>query len=231
MRTPRRIVIIIAGTNEPSNAASLALYFVKGMKKHLQSATIDEFRLKDMHIEHFTLKHYETNTDQGKDFKAIKQAVEKADALVIATPIWNFSVPAHLKNLIDRMGSFALDSSSRSLGMLNGKPVYLLYTGGSPSVVWTGLQRRTLSHMPVSLRYFGLTVIGSHYEERCTLGKGRFGLVVDKRKSTEEIVGQKGASFAKIVDYYARTGKLPFRQWILKHIFQSAQRVKRKLGI
>lgn len=225
-----RVVIFIAGTNEPSNAAQLAAWFAEGMGA-IPGAQITTFHLKDLNIDHFSLRHYDQAADQGKDFTAIQTAVEQADGLVVSTPIWNFSIPGHLKNLIDRMGSFGLDEQSRSVGMLKGKPVYLLYTGGSPAVVWTGLQRRTLSHMPVSLRYFGLSPLGSHYEPRCTLGKGKFGLVVDARVSTKSAMLAKGQSFGRIVDYYAKHNQLPLKQKILNTIFRLGQKAKRKLRI
>ena len=82
----------------------------------------------------------------------IEQLVQQSDGVVIASPLWNFSVPGHLKNLIDRMGSFCLDSESRSLGMLKGKPFYCILTGGTPIAAWYGLQKKTVSHLPVSIR-------------------------------------------------------------------------------
>jgi NAD(P)H-dependent FMN reductase len=204
---------------------------VEGIKRTDKRCVIDTLYLYDLSLDHFTLKHYEPKTNQGKDFEKLRAAIENADGVVIATPIWNFSVPGHLKNAIDRMGSFGLDPETRTLGMLKGKPVYLLYTGGSPAIVWTGLQRRTTSHMPVSLRYFGMAVVGKHYEPRCTPGKGTFGLVVDKRAANLAEVRVKGGKFAKIAGYYAKTGKLPAWQTFLKHLFRFGQQMKRTLKI
>lgn len=225
-----RVLLLIAGTNRPSNAEHLGLAFAEGMRKS-SDTEITTLSLRDLNLEHFTLAHYNPQTPQGEGFETLKKAALNTDGIVIASPIWNFSVPGHLKNAIDRMGEFGLDPETRSLGMLKGKPVFLLYAGGSPSVVWTGLQRRTLSHMPVSLRYFGLSVIGSHYEPRCTLGKGKFELVVDKRPESLAAMQQKGTSFAKIVAYYAKTGKLPFKHLFFKKMFRLGQQMKRKLGL
>ena len=108
----------------------------------------------------------------------MQKHVENASGLVIATPVWNFGVPAHLKNFIDRMGSFALDET-RSRGTLNGKPFYIIFTGGAPKPAWTGLMKKTTAFVPEALRYFGATYIGHHFEPKCVKGRGKFGLVVD----------------------------------------------------
>jgi multimeric flavodoxin WrbA len=227
--TTLKILVLIAGNNEPSNAAMLAHSFMTGAKE--KGARVQTIRIADLDIEHFSLKFYEPKTNQGKDFAMLEKAVKDSDGLVIATPIWNFSVPGHLKNLIDRIGSFGLDKQSRSIGTLGGKPAYLIYTGGTPMAAWTGLQRRTVSHMSVSLRYFGCVVIGKHYEERCTPGRGKFGLVVDKRPSSLDIVKAKGKKFAKVVEYKVRTGKLPLFQALMLFAFQTGQKIKKKLGL
>ncbi len=227
--TPLKILVLVAGNNDPSNSAMLADSFVSGAKA--TGAGIKTIRIADLDLAPFELKHYDATTDQGKDYRMLEKAVKEADGLVIATPIWNFSVPGHLKNLIDRMGSFGLDTDSRSIGTLGGKPAYLIYTGGTPMAAWTGLQRRTVSHMSVSLRYFGCVVTGKHYEERCTPGRGKFGLVVDKRPSSLDIVKGKGKKFAKIVAYKAKTGKLPLMQAFLFFAFQTGQKIKKKLRL
>ena len=224
------IAVLIAGNNSPSNSGFLAERFIEGMQQ-VPETTVEVLRLKDLNLEHFALKHYDPGTDQGPDFEKLKKVVGECDGMLIASPIWNFSVPAHLKNAIDRMGSFALDAESRSLGMLKGKPVYLLFTGGTPMIAWTGLQRRTVSHMPVSLRYFGCVIIGKHYEERCTPGKGKFDCVVDKRPASLEIIRNKGRAFAKVVAYKVKTGRLPPLQTLLLWIFRTGQTIKKKLGI
>ncbi len=223
-----KVTILVAGTNEPSNSNMLADAFAEGLLT-MPGTTIVKFRLKDLSIDHFTLAHYEPGTDQGTDFKKIQEAIQSSHGLVIASPIWNFGVPGHLKNLVDRMGSFGLDAT-HSLGTLKGLPVYFIYTGGTPAAAWP-LEKRTTSHMQVGMRYFGASVIGYHYEERCTPGRGKFGLVVDKRQGSIDAMKAKAKTFGKVVDYFAKTGKLPLKQIILKTLFMWAQKVKKKLGL
>ena len=110
------MLIIVGGTNDPSNSDVLADAFAAGAKD--AGAEVEKIRLKDLNIAHFTLANYDPSTDQGEDFRRIEAAIKAADGLVIAAPVWNFGIPAHLKNLIDRMGSFCLDDT-HSLGTLS----------------------------------------------------------------------------------------------------------------
>ncbi len=225
---PMKILALVAGTNVPGNADTLADAFLEGAKA--KGASVEKMRIANLDLAPFSLKFYDAETDQGADFERLKQAVLAADGILIATPIWNFSVPGHLKNLIDRLGSFCLDET-HSVGTLKGRPCFLLYTGGSPGPAWTGLMRRTVSHLPVSLRYFGMVITGHHYEARCTPGRGKFALVVDKRPESQQKVRTDGAHFAEITSTYATTGKLPAREAFLLKAFQTAQKLKRKLGL
>ena len=222
------ILILVAGTNEPSNSNVLADAMASGIVS-LHDVSVTKIRLKDLQIAHFGLECYGPDRPSD-DLERVQSAMMKADGVVIATPIWNFSVPGHLKNLIDRMGAFGLDEASRSLGMLNGKPFFLLYTGGTPMAAWP-LMKRTTSHVPVSLQYFGASILGMHFEPRCTLGRGVFGLVVDRRPESLEAVKRKGVAFAKAVQNFQKTGKLPFWHRLMQNLVKIAQKVKKGLGI
>ncbi|MBT7008817.1 hypothetical protein HN960_00050 [Candidatus Peregrinibacteria bacterium] len=124
---------------------------------------------------------------------------------------WNFSIPANLKNLVDRMGSFALNEKHNK-GTLAGKPFYIIFTGGVPKEVWEGLMKQTTSSLPKAIEYFGGSYIGHHFEEKCMLENGEFGLIVDKRPDSLETVKSKGVEFADVVKEYVKTGKAPIKQ-------------------
>ena len=203
------VLVLIAGTNIPSNSAALADTFIQGMQ-HVPDITTHSYLLRDLQIDHFSVDFYDPQCTQEEDFCTLQHAMQRSSGLVIATPIWNFSVPAHLKNFIDRMGSFALDAT-RSQGTLKGLPFYLLYTGGAPFPAWNGMMQRTSSHIPEALKYFGASYIGHHFEGGCTVGKGKFGLVVDERPESLATVREKGHAFARIVKTYAETGKAPMK--------------------
>jgi multimeric flavodoxin WrbA len=153
----------------------------------------------------------------------------ESDGIVIATPIWNFSVPGHLKNLIDRMGAFALDAS-HSLGTFNGKPFFLIVTAGMPKAAWPFV-RKTFSHVPTAIQYFGGSVLGTFFEGGCTLGRGVFGLVVDKRPESLKAAQAKGREFIKNVGDFTATGVLPLKYRLIKKFVRISQLIKKKLGL
>ncbi len=223
-----RLLAIIAGTNDPSNTAVLAEHFLQGATAQSDIAT-ESVRLKDLHIDHFTLDYYRPDAEQGEDFFALQQKIIAADGILIASPIWNFSVPAHLKNLIDRMGSFSLDAATRTKGQLGGKPVYILFAGGVSMFVWNSMMENTTSFLREALKYFGATVVGTHFEPKCVNGDRTFGLVLDKRPDALAAVKQKGAAFANIVQTFAETGALPAGQRGKSLFYATAQWVVKRM--
>ncbi len=222
------ILALIAGTNEPSNSNALADAFLQGVHQFESSTTVKKIRLKDLHIEHFTLDNYTPQCNQEEDFCKVQKLIEEADGVLIATPIWNFGVPAHLKNLIDRMGSFALDAS-RSKGTLNGQPYYLIFTGGAPKPAWDALMRKTTSFVPEALKYFGASHIGTYFEGKCTKGRGQFGLVVDERPESMAKAREEGKKFAEVVYKYVETGQPPAKHRIQSTIMRWGEAVLKKV--
>lgn len=228
-----KILVISASPNEPSNSDFLADRFIEGIQGSAGSLPAKEVEvkkicLKDMKLEHFSVKHYELNTDQGEDFRIFQQYMEECDGFVVATPVWNFGVPASLKNLIDHMGSFALDEN-HSRGMLKGKPFFCIFTGGAPAPAWKGMMQKTTSFVPEGLKYFRASYIGHHFEGKCTAGRGKFDLVVDQRPDSIVVIKKKGAEFAKVVEEFMRTGKAPFKHRAKAKMAKTAERVLKKL--
>jgi hypothetical protein len=110
-------------------------------------------------------------------------------------------------------------------GTFKGKPFYLMFTGGSPAPAWKGLLKKTTSHVPQAIQYFGGTVTGMFYEGRCTVGKGKFGLVVDARPETHARIRAEAKTFQKIVAAYARDGSLPMKQTLIKTLYALGQKM------
>lgn len=220
------ILLLLAGTNDPSNSATLAEHFADGARQ--TGATVETLRVRDLNLAHFTLDCYEASYANEPDYLKLKEAVERCNGLVIATPIWNFGVPAHLKNLIDRMGAFALDAT-HSKGTLGGKPLYTIFTGGAPLPAWLGLMKKTTSFVAEGLRYFGAMPCGTYFEPKCTPGRGIFGLVVDKRPESLVKAKAEGASFACIVDAFAKDGTLPTSQSLLRRCYALGQKIMKAL--
>ncbi len=222
-----KILVLVAGTNNPSNANALSDAFIQGIQQH-GDVQVDKIRLKDLRIDHFTVDYYDPQCSMEEDFCAVQDLVEASHGLVFATPVWNFGVPAHLKNLLDRFGSFALDET-RSRGTLGGKPFYLIFTGGAPAPAWKGLMQKTTSFVSESLKYFGGSYIGHHFEGKCTVGRGKFGLVVDSRPESLASVRKQGHDFAKVVAEFERTGKAPVKHRARAKIVQWGEALLKKV--
>lgn len=223
-----RILVLVAGTNEPSNSNVLADAMIEGIRETFPESTIDKVRLKDVEILQFNLSCYGSACPVDGMTK-VQSLLLSADGVIIASPVWNFGVPAHLKNFIDRMGAFALDAT-HSVGTLHGKPFFLIYTAGAPKTAWP-LFRRTLSSVSIAIQYFGGSVLGTFFEGGCTLGRGVFGLVVDKRPERLQAMKEKGAEFAKHVSVFKETGILPLKYRLIKKFVRFSQLVKRRLGL
>lgn len=224
------ILILSSSTNDPSNSDTLAEAFARGIQKEA-GMEITKLRLKDLKLNHFTLMHYEPHAPEEPDFVKLKDLMLKSKGLVVATPIWNFSVPAHLKNMIDRMGAFCLDPETHTVGTLKGLPLYVIFTGAGGPGSWAGLMRGTVSHVVIGLQYFGTTTVGTYFEPRCRPSKTEFGTVVDKRPNSLKTMEEKGLAFAKIVKQYAETGKLPLGSSAGYKVFTIGQRIIRAFGI
>lgn len=225
---PLTITVIVAGTNEPSNSNTLAEAMIEGIRATYPEAVVKSVRLKDLSIGHFNLDCYGPSCPID-ELTHVESLLKQSDGVIIATPVWNFGVPAHLKNLIDRMGAFGLDET-RSLGTLNGKPFFLIFTAGMPKSAWP-LIRKTVSGVGIAIQYFGGSVLGTLFEGSCTLGRGKFGLVVHKRPKALQRARDKGTMFARQVKVFADTGSLPLRFLLIKKFVRTMQRTKRKLGL
>ncbi len=224
-----KILILSASMNDPSNSDFLSDRAAEGIKQIDPNAEITKIRLKDIPLEQFSLKFYDTATPVEPAFADLEKKMKEANGVIIATPVWNFSVPGHLKNLIDRIGAFGLDAQTRTRGTLGGKPFFLIFTGGSPGPAWPALQAMTTSHMPVSIKYFGGTMFDTYYEGKSTAGAGVFKLVVDQRPDSIAAVKKKAEAFAKVVQTFADTGSLPLSMKAKEKMYSIGQRIVKKL--
>ncbi len=141
----------------------------------------DHVRIVDFDLR--TIPFYDGDLEaQGdpEEVTALKGAVARADALLIATPEYNGSVPAVLKNAIDWASRRPPDSPLRT------KPAAVM--GASPS---RGGTRRTQVHLREILDRAGADVIGepslylAHAFEHVTDGRLTS---EDAREAVREIV-------------------------------------------
>lgn len=217
------ILAIVAGTNNPSNSDYLTDVFLQTLQE--EGVTVEKIRLKDLSIPQFTLERYQPDFYHDADILKIRDGITKATGILIATPIWNFGVPAHLKNTIDCLGAFLLDKETRSKGQLNGKPFYFLFTGGAPAAAWKAIMKKTTSSLPQGLQYFGAHSSGTFFEGGCSLGS----LVVDKRPKTLKRVQGEAKEFYTTFNAYDKMGKAPIKEQARSFFMRCGESILKQL--
>lgn len=222
------VLVLVAGSNEPSNSNTLADAFIEGIRKR-QGIEVEKIRLQELALQPFSLACYEETCALEPDYLRLRDSIRRSSAILIASPIWNFSVPAHLKNMIDRIGAFALDHETHSKGQLKGKPVGLIYTGGAPMIAWKALMYLTTLHVAEAFKYYDATIVYRHFEPKCTVGRGKFGLVVDKRPDSLATMRRDGDRFAHMATVFSQTGSLPASSRLWHTLFSFIYRVGNRI--
>lgn len=144
-------------------------HFVLGARE-VANIEIEKIYLEDIPIENYRYANRSGAGEHEVEFaKLCHQISGEIDGLVLATPTYNFSVPAHLKNFIDRSRCFALDFSQKTalgqpVGRLGHIRTYFLVSGGIPN--WSQ-KILFFAFPPFWLRglflYMGAKVLGAYY--------------------------------------------------------------------
>jgi len=129
---------IIALSSSPSrgrNSDTMLDAFIDGVKK--ENIQIEKIYLTDIQIQMYTFANSFGPLDSEPEFKELLEKLKCAQGLVIATPTYNFSVPSHLKNFIDRLRCIGLDMNKKTIlkqpaGLLSHLKTYFLVSGGTP---------------------------------------------------------------------------------------------------
>lgn len=162
---------IIALSCSPSrgrNSDQMLDHFIMGARE-VPGIQIEKIYLSDIHIAYYSHDNSRGAGPNEEKFGILASKIKNTEGLVIATPTYNFSVPAHLKNFIDRIRFIALDLEHKnSLGQPKGKlghlRTYFLVSGGTPT--WAE-KILFFTFPPFWLRgvflYFGAKVMGAIY--------------------------------------------------------------------
>ena len=102
----------------------------------LRKVAPNDLELVEIPIDQLPLYNHDYDTDYPEVGKALKAAVEGADAILFVTPEYNRSIPGALKN--------AIDWATRPWGTnsLNSKPVAVI--GASPGLISTAVAQQHL---------------------------------------------------------------------------------------
>ena len=164
-----KILAISSSTSRGRNSDKMLDHFIKGMQL-IEGIKVEKIYLDDIKIDLYRYENRNGPLPHEVDFKQLTDKIEKEfEAIVIATPTYNFSVPAHLKNFIDRIRFFALDfSKSNKIGQPVGRlgylRMYFIVSGGTPN--WAE-KILFFTFPPFWLRgvflYYGAKVMGALY--------------------------------------------------------------------
>lgn len=191
----QKIIALSCSPSKGRNSDRMLDSFILGVKS-IDGIEIEKIYLSDIYIESFKFENSTGPTESERDFAELSEKIKNADALVIATPTYNFSVPAQLKNFIDRIRFFALDLTKRNrigqpVGMLCNLKTYFIVSGGTPNWAQKIL---FFAFPPFWLRgiflYYNAHVLGAFYS-----GNVR---AFDNQKILNR-VKMKGVKFAKQV--------------------------------
>ena len=133
-----KIIALSCSPSRGRNSDTMLDHFIKGAETN-QNIEIEKIYLEDVSIENYKYENRLGPLEHEKDFAELCKKIQEAQGLVIATPTYNFSVPAHLKNFIDRMRFISLDMDKRNklgqpVGKLKHLKTYFIVSGGTP--VW-----------------------------------------------------------------------------------------------
>lgn len=165
--TPK-IIALSCSPSHGRNSDSMLDAFIEGVRTH-EDISIEKIYLDDIAIDMYHFNNRMGPQEHEVEFKKLTDKLKCAQGLIIATPTYNFSVPAHLKNFIDRLRFFALDMEQKNqigqpAGMLSYLKTYFLVSGGTPK--WA---QRILffAFPPFWLRavflYYGSQCYGGYY--------------------------------------------------------------------
>lgn len=133
-----KILALSCSPSRGRNSDTMLDHFIAGMKE-VPGIEVEKIYLQDIKIDDYTFENSKAPEDTEPAFKELSEKINhEIDGLVIATPTYNFSVPGHLKNFIDRMRFFALDFKKKNklgqpMGTLAHLKTYFLVSGGTPN--------------------------------------------------------------------------------------------------
>ncbi|MCK5022004.1 MAG: NAD(P)H-dependent oxidoreductase [Candidatus Pacebacteria bacterium] len=164
-----KIIALSCSPSKGRNSDSMLDYFIKGASQ-INGINIEKIYLDDLEIDYYCYENRNGAEEHEKEFARISNILQKeAVGVIISSPTYNFSVPAKLKNFIDRIGFFALDFSKKTklnqpIGTLKHLNFYFIVSGGTP--IW--VQKIIFFILPlfwlkIVFKYFGANNLGSFY--------------------------------------------------------------------
>lgn len=117
----------------------------------------------------YKIMHGQEHTENDrKTWDAVVSVIDKfkaADKYVLATPMWNFSIPYRLKQYIDIIVqpglTFTITEDGQNQGLVGDKPIFIAYARGGAYPPGSGREGFDFQkpYLEMILQYIGLTDI------------------------------------------------------------------------
>lgn len=164
----KKVLVLACSPEKGGNSDTLANEFIKGMSS-VEWVQIQKIYLHDVPFAPYSYMSKFPDPNAEPEFAALTQQLDESDGLVIATPTYNFGVPAPLKNFIDRIGFMALDYkkltwAKQPTWLLGNLRTFCIVTWGTPDL----MQKMLFFAFPrfllwVQFFYYGVRRSGSAF--------------------------------------------------------------------
>ena len=106
----KKIVVITGSPRKTGNSFAMTDAFIKAAEAKNHTVTRFDAAMKNVGGCHACETCYKTGKacSFDDDFNTIAPAILEADAVVFATPVYWYSIPAQIKGVIDKMFSFCV---------------------------------------------------------------------------------------------------------------------------
>ncbi|MBI5411711.1 NAD(P)H-dependent oxidoreductase [Candidatus Peregrinibacteria bacterium] len=194
----KTLLAISSAPNRDSNSTTLLEEFCRGAET--AGVHVERVHLYDLHLPYFDYENRKAEPADNvanRDIKKMEEFLINSHGLVIAAPVWNFSVPAILKNFLDRISYigrvFKHKKSMHKQPNLTQLHCYYIFTFGVP---WYGWLFDSLAyyHTTLTLWYCGGKNHGLLKASDC--GNGSTNVVKNRPKLLHKAY-KKGRWFAQ----------------------------------
>lgn len=133
----KHVIALSCSPSKGRNSDSMLDAFLTGMSE-VDGVVVEKIYLNDIEFDRYSHENKNGSGEHEVEFKELTEKIQHSNGLVIATPTYNFSVPAQLKSFIDRIRFLALDFEKKNklgqpVGKLQYLKTYFLVSGGTPT--------------------------------------------------------------------------------------------------
>jgi FMN-dependent NADH-azoreductase len=136
--TNKKIIALSTSPSRGRNSDTMLDSFIEGAVS-IEGISVEKIYLEDIPIDLYCYENSKGSLEHEVEFNKLAEKISNYDGLIIATPTYNFSVPAHFKNFIDRIRFVALNFDKRNgvgqpVGKLGNLSCYFIVSGGVPNL-------------------------------------------------------------------------------------------------